>query len=71
MAKYVTVEISGVINQIAKEPDVKGYTEGVLECFMPDGKEIRKLSKKQTALWIKENNNRMNAICKFLNENDL
>jgi hypothetical protein len=67
MAKYVTVEISGIVTQIAKELE-PGYTEGVIEIFFPDEGE---LTKKQEREWIVENNKRMKAICKFLNENNL
>ena len=68
MAKYVTVEISGIVTQIAKELE-PGYTEGVIEIFFPD--DDVKLTKKQQNAWIAENNKRMKAICKFLNENNL
>ncbi len=68
MDKYVTVEISGIITQIAKELE-PGYTEGVIEIFFPD--DDVKLTKKQQNAWIAENNKRMKAICKFLNENNL
>lgn len=67
MAKYVTVEISGIVTQIAKELE-PGYTEGVIEIFFPDEGELPKNQEKQ---WIAENNKRMKAICKFLNENNL
>jgi hypothetical protein len=71
--KYVTVEISGIVTQIAKPTDIKGYTEGVMECFLPDEQQMQHWDAegKQEAKWIKENNKRMNAICKFLNDNDL
>ena len=67
MAKYVTVEISGIITKIAKELE-PGYTEGVIEIFFPDEGE---LTRKQEREWIVENNKRMKAICKLLNENNL
>ena len=66
--KYVTVEISGIVTQIAKKLK-PGYTEGVIEIFFPD--DDVKLTKKQQNAWIAENNKRMKAICKFLNENNL
>ena len=68
--EYTTVEISGIITQIAKEIKVEGmpygtkYTEAIMDIFFPDD---NKTGKK----WILENNKRMIAICKFLNENDL
>ena len=70
MAKYVTVEIReiGIITQIAKKMG-PGYTKGVIEIFFPD--DDVKLTKKQQNAWIAENNKRMKAICKFLNENNL
>lgn len=68
MDKYVTVEISGIVTQIAKKLK-PGYTEGVIEIFFPD--DDVKLTKNQQNAWIAENNKRMKAICKFLNENNL
>lgn len=67
MKKYTTVTISGIITGIALETDVKGYTEGVLEVFLPD----EDMPEKEVSKWVKENNKRMKAICKFLNENKL
>jgi len=67
MDKYVTVEISGIVTQIAKKLE-PGFTEGVIEIFFPDEGELPKNQEKQ---WIAENNKRMKAICKFLNENNL
>ena len=66
--KYVTVEISGIVTQIAKKLE-PGFTKGVIEIFFPD--DDVKLTKKQQNAWIAENNKRMKAICKFLNENNL
>lgn len=68
MTKYTTVKVSGIITQIAKTTDIKGYTEGVLEVFLPDED---KMTDKESRQWIKENNLRMEKICAFLNENDL
>lgn len=65
MEKYITVKISGIIIQVAKATEVKGYTEGILEVFFPDP------PLKNPGKWIKENNTRMEAICKFLNDNNL
>ena len=71
MAKYVTVTVSGIITQIANETDIPGYTVGVIEIFFPDDEEMKGWSKKQERDWILANNKRMEAICKFLNENNL
>lgn len=71
MPKYVTVEISGIITQIAKPTKIKGYTEGVLEAFLPDNDTTQELTDKEANLWIKENNKRMKAICEFLNKSNL
>jgi hypothetical protein len=68
MTKYTTVEISGIVTQIAKVTDIKGYTEGILECFLPEENE---LTDEQTDKWVKDNNKRMRAICHFLNKNNL
>jgi hypothetical protein len=65
--KYTTVEISGIIMQVALKTDIKGYTEGVIEAFLPESG----LSEKEERAWIIKNNKRMKAICKFLNENNL
>lgn len=66
--KYVTTEVSGIITQIAKPTDVPGYTEGIMEVFLPDE---TKMTDAESRKWIAENNKRMKAICKFLNENNL
>jgi len=71
MAKYVTVGISGIITNIAKETDVPGYTVGVVEIFFPDEHEMEGWSKKQEKDWILENNKRMEGICNYLNESNL
>jgi hypothetical protein len=68
MTKYTTVEVSGIITQIAKPTEVKGYTEGIIEVFLPDENSM---TDKECNAWIKDNNKRMKAICKFLNENNL
>ena len=66
--KYVTTEVSGIIIQIAKPTDIPGYTEGVIEVFLPDE---TKMTDAESRKWINENNKRMTAICKFLNDNNL
>lgn len=67
--KYTTVKIGGIITQIALKSEIKGYTEGIIEIFFPDDSE--NWNSKQSKKWITENNNRMKAICDFLNENNL
>lgn len=68
MAKYVTSKISGIITRIAiADKSTPGYTEGVLEAFLPD----EGLTQAQEKKWIAENNKRMEAICKFLNDSNL
>ena len=54
--------------QIAKKTEIVGYTEGVIESFLPDENSM---TAKEERLWIKNNNKRMEAICKFLNDNNL
>ncbi len=68
MSKYTTVKVSGIITQIAKPTNIGGYTEGVLEVFLPDETEM---TDKQSREWINENNKRMEAICKLLNDKNL
>ncbi len=63
--KYTTVKTIGIITQIAKETDIPGYTEGVLQCFLPDEDQMTEAEEKK---WIEKNNKRMNAICNYLNE---
>ena len=70
MDKYVTVTVHKVIISIAKPTDIEGYTVGVLESFLPDDEELKKMSEKEIKKWVKENNSRMKAICKFLNERE-
>ena len=69
--KYVTVEISGIITSISKPTDIPGYTVGVIESFLPTDEELNKMSTQQEHDWTMENNTRMTAICKFLNDNNL
>jgi hypothetical protein len=69
--KYTTVKINGIITQIAETTDVKGYTAGVLEAFLPDEDEMKGWTKKHEQLWITRNNKRMEAICELLNERGL
>ena len=66
--KYITSEICGIITQIALRTEIAGYTEGVIESMLPD---TEKWKEGKIQLWIKENNRRMRAICKFLNKNNL
>jgi hypothetical protein len=66
--KYVTKSIAGIITQIAKPTSVEGYTEGVMESFLP---ETDNMTAKECDKWIRENNKRMKAICKLLNDNNL
>lgn len=65
--KYITVKVSGIITQIAKPTEIKGYTEGVLEVFLPDEDNM---TDKESRQWIRENNLRMEKICAFLNDHD-
>lgn len=69
--KYTTVKISNIITQIALTTDVPGYTVGVIEAFLPDEDEMERWADDIVEKWIEENNKRMTAICKFLNENNL
>lgn len=66
--KYVTVKIGGVITQVELKTKIKGYMEGVIECFLP---ETEGWSEKEINKWIADNNKRMTAICDFLNKNNL
>lgn len=69
--KYIVDYVSKIATRIARETDIDGYTEGIIEIFFPDEDEIDKWTDEQTDEWIRANNNRMEAICKFLNENNL
>ena len=69
--KYVTVKIGNIITQIAKPTNIEGYTIGVLEAFMPDAGDLQNWNDVRVNVFIEENNKRMNAICKFLNDNNL
>lgn len=66
---YIFISIGGIVTQIAKKTEVLRYTEGVLECFLPDNPES--MTPKEQKDWISANNKRMEAICKFLNDNNL
>lgn len=71
MKKYVCCWNGKVISRIAEKTVVYGYTIGVLEPFFPSDEELLEMSRKEVKEWIKTNNRRMKAICKFLNENQL
>lgn len=66
--KYTTVKIGGIIARIGKITDHPGYTESILECNLPDPDV---LNQEEINQWIATNNKRMEAICQFLNENNL
>jgi len=68
MKKYITTKVGSIITRIAKPTEIKGYTEGVLECFLPDENSM---TDEDCDKWIIENNNRMRAICDFLNKSNL
>lgn len=68
--KYIVDYISGVANRIAIPTKTKGYTVGILEPFFPADEELDKWTEKQNEAWIKENNERMEAICEFLNNRE-
>ena len=65
--KYKLVTVSTIHLSIGIELQ-PGYFENILETFLPDESEM---SPKEEKEWIKKNNKRMKAICKFLNENNL
>lgn len=69
--KYICVTVNGIILQIAKPKEIKGYTEGILESFLPDDSELDNWTEKESEDWTLSNNKRMKAICEFLNKNDL
>lgn len=71
MSTYSTVKINGVIISIGKITDIRGYTETIIEAFLPSNIELEKMKPKQINKWTVLNNRRMEAICKFLNENNL
>lgn len=71
MPKYITVEVHGIITQIAKETEIKAYTEGVLEAFLPDDDVLENWTDEESEAWTKENNIRMKGICQFLNNTNL
>jgi hypothetical protein len=67
--KYSTQKVSGIIIGIGLNTEVIGYTETVLESFLPSDDELKKMSEKQVTKWTIRNNKRMEAICTFLNNN--
>lgn len=75
--KYITIKTAGIITQIGHQLEVKDnpgmgrYTKGIIEVFLPDDDEVDEMGKKGEKEWIRANNRRMRAICKFLNENKL
>ena len=57
------------VAKIALKTEIEGYTEGIIEILFPDN--IEEWNNKKSNKWIAENNKRMNAVCEFLNENNL
>ena len=68
---YYCEKIGNIINRISVKTEIDGYTEGIIEPFFPSRDELEQWNNKQHSAWIKVNNKRMEAICKFLNENEL
>ena len=66
--KYIVVYIGAIAIQIAVEKDIRGYTEGVLEAFLPESEGWKS---NQINRWTKQNNRRMEAICEMLNNKQL
>jgi|GEM_PF-3876911 len=64
--KYITVQVGMIITRIAIDKG-DGYSVGVLECFLLDND----ITHKERIKWIRGNNKRMEAICNFLNRNNL
>jgi len=67
--KYITIYISNVITQIAEKTNIEGYSIGIIEIIFPENHV--KWTGNKCNKWIKENNERMNAICDFLNNKHL
>lgn len=66
MVKYIPITVSTIVIAIGESTPIKGYSKTVLESIIPDD-----LPLKEEKRWIKENNKRMKAICKFMNDNNL
>lgn len=66
--KYMTVELGGVITQIVEKATPGDHVVKVMEVFFP---EYEEWTPEQSEAWIKKNNKRMKAICKFLNRKNL
>jgi len=71
MNTYSTVKVSGVIISIGKNTEIKGYTETILESFLPTDEELAEMDNRDIKKWTKINNIRMERVCEFLNENNL
>ena len=69
--QYICITVNGIILQIAEQTKIKGYTEAILESFLPDDSELKKWDQEQAENWTLANNKRMLAVCKFLNDNNL
>jgi hypothetical protein len=70
MNKYIIVKCGKVITRIAEATAIHGYTIGIIEPFFPSEDELKAWTKKNELEWIRTNNKRMRAICKFLNEQE-
>lgn len=72
MKNYIVVKASGVAIAIGLEDtEIEGFCETVLESFLPEDNELLKWDDEKVEKFIAENNTRMEAICKFLNEKQL
>lgn len=69
--KYFVDYIGTCASRISIKTDIAGYTEGILEPFFPTDEEMEVWTDEQHDKWQDENNARLEAICKFLNENNL
>lgn len=68
--KYTVVSISGIHTTIGKTMDTYNYTQSLLQMFLPNDNEIENWSDEKYDAWLKQNNEMMIDICRFLNERD-
>lgn len=65
--KYVVQKISGVIIGIGEELKPEGYSKSIIQTMLPEDEELKKWSEKKTNAFITKNNQMMEAICEFMN----
>ena len=69
--KYITVRVSGIVTRVAEKTPNSAHVIGVIDAVIPSDIELDTWSEQKQNEWINQNNKRMRAICKLLNDKNL